>query len=80
MDGHLHLLLVIGLYFVGLCVALIFGCLVWNMAVPTGYRFLDAAQEAALQGFLFSGVLGSAVTAAARKVAGSAAEASTDKD
>lgn len=78
MDGHLHLLLVMGLYFVGVCIALIFGCLVWNMAVPTSYRFLDATQEATLQGFLFSGVIGSMIAAAARKVAGTTAKSTDD--
>ena len=49
-----------------------FVSLVWNMAVPAAYRFLDSTQVAALQGFLFSGVVGSGVTAAARKVSGEA--------
>lgn len=79
MDNHVHVLLVTGLYFVGACIALIFGSLVWNMTVPLDYRFLDETQVAKLQVFLFSGVLGSAVTAAARKVSGTASEQSPDK-
>ena len=74
MDGHVHFILVAGLYFVGLCAALVFGCLVWNMAVSEPYRFLDAAQVASLQQFLFSGAIGSGVTAAARKVSGASDE------
>lgn len=73
MDGHLHRILVIGLYFFAACAALMFGSLVWCMAVPS-HSFLEPAQFAALQNFLFSGAIGSAVTAAARKVAGGSKE------
>lgn len=69
MDGHVHRILVIGLYFVGICIAGLFGSLAWNMGASEGYRFLEPPQMAVLQGFLFSGAMGSAVTAAARKVA-----------
>lgn len=79
MDNHVHLLLVIGLYFVGACILVIFGSLVWNMTFPN-YRFLDETQAAKLEAFLFSGALGSAVTAAARKVSGLAPEQLPDKD
>ena len=74
MEGHLHRILVIGLYVAGLCIAGMFVSLVWNMAVPAAYRFLDAAQLGALQSFLFSGAMGSAITAAARKVGGDKAD------
>lgn len=78
MDGHLHRMLVIGLYFVGFCIAGLFGSLVWNMAASESYRFLDTAQVAALQSFLFSGAMGSAVTAAARKVGDGSKESKSD--
>ena len=77
MDGHLHRILVIGLYFVGLCAALMFGSLVWNMALPN-HSFLNATQFAALQTFLFSGAMGSAVTAAVRKVGGGSKDSDGD--
>ena len=70
MDGHLHRLLVIGLYVFGVSIALMFVSLVCNMAAPQAYRFLDADEITSLQQFLFSGALGSAMTAAAKKVAG----------
>ena len=77
IDGHLHRILVIGLYVVALCAALMFGSLVWSMAFPA-YAMLDADQSVALQKFLFSGAVGSAVTVVARKVGGS--DASADKN
>lgn len=70
MDGHLHRILVIGLYVAALCIGAMFVSLVWNMATPAAYRFLDAGQVSALQTFLLSGTIGSAITAAARKVVG----------
>jgi len=78
MDGHLHRILVIGLYFFAACAALMFGSLVWCMAVPS-HSFLDSTQFAALQNFLFSGAIGSAVTAAARKVSGGSKEGETSQ-
>ena len=80
MDGHVHRILVWGLYFVGICTVAMFGSIVWNMAMPTSRRFLDAAQVATLQSFLFSGLMGSAVSAAARKVAGTVSEPTTGKE
>jgi hypothetical protein len=79
MDGHLHFILVIGVYFVGLCAAGVFGCVVWNMSVPVANRFLDATQLATLQQFLFSGALGAGVSAAARRIAGDDADKSDDE-
>lgn len=78
MDGHVHRILVIGLYVAGLCIAGMFVSLVWNMAAPEARRFLTADQLSALQGFLFSGAMGSAITAAARKVGESGADSDTD--
>jgi hypothetical protein len=74
MDGHVHRILVIGLYFFAFCAALMFGTLVWCMAFPS-HSPLDSGQFAALQSFLFSGAVGSAVTAAARKVINAKSEA-----
>ncbi len=78
MDGHLHRILVVGLYVAGLCIAGMFVSVVWNMSVPPARRFLDAAELSALQSFLFSGTMGSAITAAARKVGGQAGEPKSD--
>ena len=62
---------------VALCAALMFGSLVWSMAFPA-YAMLDADQSVALQKFLFSGAVGSAVTVVARKVSGPSAN--TDRN
>lgn len=70
MDGHLHRILVGGVYFVAICAAVMFGSLAWGMAFPA-FSFLTPDQVTALQGFLFSGGVGAAFTVAARKVAGS---------
>ena len=70
LDTHWHNVLVIGLYFVGACAAALFGCgTVYNMLAPENYRFLDREGLARVQTFLFSGALGSGVTAAAQRVA-----------
>ncbi|WP_310532343.1 hypothetical protein [Novosphingobium sp.] len=69
LDGHLHRILVIGLYLFALCAALMFGSLIWSLAFPD-YAMLNAEQSVTLQKFLFSGAVGSAVTAAAQKVSG----------
>lgn len=68
LEYHWHIVLVIGLYFVGFCAAVLFACMVYNMVSPVSYRFLDADGLARIQTFLFSGALGSGVTAAARKL------------
>jgi hypothetical protein len=70
MEGHLHRILVAGLYVAGISITAMFVSLVWNMAAPDAQRFLNSGQVAALQSFLFSGAMGSALTAAARKVGG----------
>lgn len=67
MDGHIHRILVIGLYIVAALVLAMFASLAISMSFPA-YAPLTSAQVAALQSFLFSGALGAGVTAAAKKV------------
>jgi hypothetical protein len=78
MEGHLHTLLVIGLWMAGTAILGVFLSVLWNMAVPHQYRYLEAAEVDTLKSFLFSGAIGSAITAAGRKVAGG--KAASDED
>lgn len=77
MEGHFHLLLVVGLWIAGLAILGVAGSLIWNMSAPHEWRYLDAGEIDTLKTFLFSGSIGSALTAAGRKVAGGK---STDTD
>lgn len=67
MDGHVHRILVIGLYVFALCVALMFGSLVFSLAFPS-WDILTESQFDTLRDFLFSGGVGAAIAAAARRV------------
>ena len=74
MDDHLHRLLVISLYLIGGAIVAMVLALLWNMAAPESLRFLKPDEVKGLQSLLFSGAIGSFVTAAAKKVGGKAGE------
>lgn len=67
MDGHVHRILVIGLYAFAACVALMFGSLVMSLAFPS-WAPLTESQFDTLRDFLFSGGVGAAIATAARRV------------
>lgn len=61
-EGHIHRITVFGIYFVTACCAIMFFVLVLQYILPKDRRFLDLADEARLQTFLFSRTIGSIVT------------------
>lgn len=75
MDGHLHRLLVVALYLIGGTIILLVIALLYNMAAPEGARFLKPDEVKNLQSLLFSGAIGSFITAAAKKLSGKDGEA-----
>ena len=70
MDEHLHRILVFALYAIGLLIIIMIVCLGWNLAASSSYRFLTDEQQSKLQAFLLSGVVGSGITFAGKRIAG----------
>lgn len=70
MDRHLHNILVCALYAAAAIIIVMLVCLGWNLAASSEYRFLTDEQQAKLQGFLLSGVVGSGITFAGKRIAG----------
>lgn len=67
-NYHLHVLIVIGIYILGFAGLLMLLSLFYNLAASSNWRFLTDDQTAKLQSFLLSGVIGSAITALAKKI------------
>ena len=67
-QTHLHRIVVVGLYVVAICAALMFLALVYHYVSP--YPFLSAAQLSDLKQLLFSGSLGAGVAQLSKKYLG----------
>jgi hypothetical protein len=57
-DGHIHKLVVCGMYFVGLMAAILLGAIVLNDVMPADRRWLSDAELKEIYQFLFSGGFG----------------------
>lgn len=57
-DHHIHRLLVLALYLIGVCLGALFITVCWHMGAPQKLHYLSEAKIDALCYFLFSGGIG----------------------
>jgi hypothetical protein len=74
LDGAIHGVVVSGVVIVGVAGAIMFGTIVWHVTAPDSWRFLSEKEVGDLQKFLFSGLMGSALTFFAKRAGGSNGE------
>ena len=67
-ERHLHIVLVLGIYLVGICCAAMFVVLVAQYTLPARLRTLDEADTTRLATFLFSGTVGALLSAGASRL------------
>ena len=67
-ERHLHIVLVLGIYLVGACCAVMFLVLVAQYILPPRLRLLDEPDTSRLASFLFSGTVGALLSAGASRL------------
>ncbi len=67
-EKHLHVVLVLGIYLVGVCCAFMFVVLVVQYTFPPRLRPLDEQDTTRLATFLFSGTVGALLSAGAGRL------------
>lgn len=68
VQNHLHKIIVVGLYVVGLAAIAMFLVLVWHFVTP--WEFLGPEKIADIKQFLFSGTIGAGLSGLAKKYLG----------
>jgi hypothetical protein len=66
-DGHMHKLVVCGMYFVGLMGAILLGVIILNKIMPLDKRWLGDAELKDIYQFLFTGGFGGALGFAGKR-------------
>lgn len=75
-QGHIHNMVVIGIYAVGISALAMFLVLVWHYITP--YEFLNGEKLNNIKQILFSGTLGAALSGVAKKYLGLAEKPEAD--
>lgn len=71
-QDHIHRMVVIGIYSVGISALAMFLVLVWHYVTP--YEFLSEPKISNIKQILFSGTLGAALSGVAKKYLGSGSD------